>query len=304
MLNRRLLLLSCLVPLGSLVVGCTAGTEGVGGSGGGGSSGTLSTSSTGLASSTTGTESTTGAFMTASSSSGGPMQIAEVFGHSANTLYRLDPDTKAVTTVGDFSGCGGSVIDIALDKDSNLVATTFNGVFNVDRMTAVCTAIQSGSYPNSLSFIPAGTLDPSVEALVGYDGDQYVRINPQTGAKSTIGSPWGNGLISSGDIVSVKDGPTFLTVYSVDNTCPTDCLVEVDPKTGQMMKNWGPLGYSEVFGIAFWAGSVYGFDSTGNLFEVKFDNGVLSTVAVNAPSGVSWYGAGSTTSAPPIPVPM
>lgn len=283
--------------------GCKAGTTGSGGAGGDGSSGTMSTAAT-LASGSTGADMSTGAFMTGSSSTGGEMQIAEVFGHSANTLYRLDPDTKAVTTVGNFSNCGGQVIDIALDKDSNLVATTDGGIYSVDRMTAKCTEIQSGGYPNSLSFIPAGTLDANAEALVGYEGDQYEQINPSTGQITKIGSPWGNKLISSGDIVSVKDGPTFLTVYSLDNTCPTDCLVEVDPKNGKMIKNWGPLGYSEVYGIAFWAGSVYGFDASGDLFEVKFDNGVLSTTAVNAPSGVSWYGAGSTTSAPPIPVPM
>ncbi|MFO0613522.1 MAG: hypothetical protein U0414_13075 [Polyangiaceae bacterium] len=290
------------VALVALVAACKAGTSGTGGGGGAGSS-TASDGSTSSTFTSTSGAMSTGNFMTGSTSSGGPEQIAEVFGHSGNTLYRLDPDTKAVTTVGNFSGCDGSVIDIALDKDSNLVATTFGGVFKVDRMTAKCTSIQSGSYPNSLSFIPAGTLDPNVEALVGYEGDQYVRIDPQMGGVSPIGSPWGNGLISSGDIVSVKDGPTFLTVYSTNNTCPTDCLVEVDPKTGQMIKNWGPLGYNEVFGIAFWAGSVYGFDSAGDLFEVKFDNGVLSTSAVNAPTGVGWYGAGSTTSAPPIPVP-
>lgn len=303
-MNRfaRLTTFTSSVALGVLVCACEAGITGTGGNGGAGS-GTASDGSTTGNGLTSGTESS-GTFMTGSTSSGGPMQIAEVFGHSASTLYRLDPDTKAITTVGNFANCASQVNDIALDKDSNLIATNDSGIYAVDRTTAKCTEIQSGGYPNSLSFIPAGTLDPSVEALVGFEGDQYERINPQTGAITKIGSPWGNGLISSGDIVSVKDGPTFLTVYSLGNQCPTDCLVELDPKTGQMTKNWGPLGYNEVYGIAFWAGSVYGFASDGSLFEVKFDNGVLSTVTVDSPQGVSWYGAGSTTSAPPIPVPQ
>jgi hypothetical protein len=228
------------------------------------------------------------------------MQIAEVFGHRATTLYRLDPDTKDVSTVADFSGCNDSVIDIALDKDSNLVATTYSGIFKVDRTTAACSLIAAGNYPNSLSFIPAGTLDPNAEALVGYAGDQYVRIDPATGAISHIGSPWGNGLVSSGDVVSVKGGASYLTVTGVD--CG-DCLVEIDPATGAMLKNWGALGHSAVYGIAFWAGSVYGFDEAGELFEVKFDSGVMSTMLINAPPNVSFWGAGSTTSAPPIPVP-
>src|SRR5262245_11152289 len=34
-----------------------------------------------------------------------PVGETEVFGHSAHTLYRLDPLTKEVTVVGDFEGC-------------------------------------------------------------------------------------------------------------------------------------------------------------------------------------------------------
>src|SRR5262245_42353793 len=50
---------------------------------------------------------------------GKPVEIAEVFGHSADTLYRLDPDKKDVTTVGKFNGCK-AVLDIALDGSSNI----------------------------------------------------------------------------------------------------------------------------------------------------------------------------------------
>jgi len=216
------------------VVGCKAGASGVGGGGVGGSG----TSSTG-AGTTTGATGTTGAFMTGSTSTGTSGGVPEVFAHSSTELYKLDPNTKAVSTVAPFAGCGSSgVIDIALDKDSNLIATTFDGIYHVDRMTAKCTLIKNGNYPNSLSFIPAGTLDPNVEALVGYDSDQYLRIDPTTGNITHIGNPWGNGLGSSGDIVSVKGGGSYLTVTGVN--CG-DCLVEVDPKTGAMTKNWGSL---------------------------------------------------------------
>jgi hypothetical protein len=80
-----------------------------------------------------------------------------------------------------------------------------------------------------------------------------------------------------------------------------DCLVEVDPKTGAMTKNWGSLGHSNVFGIAFWAGSVYGFDDTGEIFEVTFTNNVMMTKLIMSPPNVTFWGAGSTTSAPPTP---
>lgn len=227
-------------------------------------------------------------------------QVAEVFGESADTLYKLDPNTNAVTVVGAFQGCS-SVIDIALDKDSNMFGTTFDGFYSIDRTTAVCTLIASGTnYPNSLSFVPAGTLDPNTEALVGYQGDQYLRINTTTGAIQNVGTSIGMGYSSSGDIVSVKGGGTYLTVTGGD--CETDCLLEVNPSTGAFLKNWGPTGHSAVFGLAFWAGKVYGFDDEGELFQVAFNGAALQITSISIPSAppmLSFYGAGSTTSAPP-----
>jgi hypothetical protein len=60
-----------------------------------------------------------------------------VYAHSSNTLYRLNPETLEVQVVGSFSGCS-SVIDIALDKDSNIYATTFSGLYEIDSQTAAC----------------------------------------------------------------------------------------------------------------------------------------------------------------------
>jgi hypothetical protein len=230
--------------------------------------------------------------------------VSEVFGHSSKTLYRLDPLTKAVTVVGDFDGCVAGVTDIALDKDSVLYGTTFtggsppvSGLVRIDRTTARCTVIAKGAYPNSLSFVPAGTLDPTSEVLVGYQGSTYVRIDTRTGAITPVGS-LGGGYQSSGDIVSVIGGKTFLTVNG--NECG-DCLVEVDPATGALVKNWGAVNYPSVWGLAFWGGTVYGFSNQGKLFSVDFDTSRLRVTAIpipNAPTSLSFFGAGSATSAP------
>ena len=106
-------------------------------------------------------------------------------------------------------------------------------------------------------------------------------------------------MYSSGDIVSVKDGPTYLTTRGTGCNA-TDCLLLVDPKTGSMIKNEGAVGFSSVFGLAFWAGTIYGFSSNGKLFSVSLAGGLKSTEIKipNAPNGLSFYGAGSTTSAP------
>ena len=81
---------------------------------------------------------------------------------------------------------------------------------SIDKMTGACTVLKTGSYPNSLAFVPVGTVLPDCEALVGYVNDSYVQINPDTGLVSPVGNlnavaaanPW----MSSGDIVSIVGG--------------------------------------------------------------------------------------------------
>ncbi len=188
------------------------------------------------------------------SSGGGTGGTAVVYGQSATTLYALDPDTKAVSAVGTFSGCDSAVIDIALDKSSAMYATTFGGVYTIDTSTAACHLIATGSYPNSLSFVPAGTLDPNEEALVGYVGSTYVRIDTTSGAITDVGS-LGKNYTSSGDIVSVIGGGTYLTVTGGEACSVHDCLVSVNPATGALVTNYGSVDHSEVYGLAFWGSS-------------------------------------------------
>ena len=228
-----------------------------------------------------------------------PPPVPIVYAHSANTLYKVDPVTKDVTVVAAFNGGCSQVIDLALDQDSNAFVTTFGGLFRLDTGTATCTLIANGSYPNSLSFVPKGTVDDTAEALVGYNGATYVRIDTATGAVSTIGSLKG-GYTSSGDIVSVTGGGTFLTVKG--NAC-SDCLIQVDPKTGDMIQNYGNVKHDAVYGLGFWAGTVYGFSDAGKVFSIEWVNDELVTndiTVANPPSALSFYGAGSTTAAPAV----
>lgn len=309
-----------LLGIGCAAAGCAAGqdgsastgTAGQGGSGDGGAGAGLPTTSSGEG----GDDATvTVSGSTSSTGSGGEEQVAEVYGHSATTLYRLDPETKAVTIVNPFSGCDDQVIDIALDKDSNLYGTTVNradpsdpvpsgGLWRIDKNTAACTLVARGDFPNSLSFVPAGTLDAAEEALVGYVGANYVRIDTVGGQITTIrANALTGGLVSSGDIVSVIDGPTLLTVKG--GSCDElDCVIEVDPATGAAVGNLGSAGFNNVFGVAFWAGSLYGFTSEGDLFEfVKDESGGITTTPIPVGSGLEFFGAGSTTAAPPTEVP-
>lgn len=230
------------------------------------------------------------------------VELAEVFGHSGDTLYRLDPETKEVTVVGRLDGCTASIIDIALDEDSNMYGAAYGSLWTIDRTTGQCTHIADGQYPTSLSFVPAGTVDPDGEALVGFVDAQYIRIDTQTGTSQPLGMLSG-GLRSSGDMVSVANGGSWLTVTDDAGCSEVDCIVEIDPADGSVLTQYGALPYAEVFGLAFWAGRAYGFARGGDLFEIDFEGNQVAfeQIAIpDAPASLEFFGAGSTTSAPPL----
>lgn len=232
--------------------------------------------------------------------------VGEVWAHSAGTLYKLEPFSKVTTRIGDFNGCSGSVIDIALDKNGQMYGTTPGSLEQIDKHTAKCTTINSNnSYPNSLTFVPAGTLDPNQEVLVGFEGDQYVRIDPATGNKSTVGSlnpnSTGKTFLSSGNVVSIIGDKTYLTV-KVTPDLGSDGIIEVDPKTGKALKLIGATGQQDIFGLGYWAGTAYGFTNGGQIFAIDLMTGKSTNIPIpNPPAGLSFWGAGVTTAAPISP---
>ena len=246
----------------------------------------------------------------------GPALPGEVFAHTPKTLYKLEPISKTLTRVGNFSCTAGAdaaaqdVIDIAVDKGGKMYGTTFQSLLLIDKATAACTIVATAtalSFPNSLSFVPAGTVDPAVEALVGFAVDSYVKIDPATGAMTTIGNLNPNALgitfQSSGDIVSISGGQTYLTARSSgpDAGSGGDYLLEIDPSTGKVLKLVVDTQKSFLYGLGYWGGTAYAFSASGNSYAIDLSNGfttLLSFPNGPLPDAGGWYGAGSTTSAP------
>jgi hypothetical protein len=237
----------------------------------------------------------------------------EVYAHSADTLYKLEPISKTVTVVGkfpcvDFDTSGGlGMWDIALDKDGKMFGSlkdsTMGGkLVSIDKSTAACSTVASGnSLPNSMAFVPAGVLDPDQEVLVGFDQSSYVRIDKTTGAVSTIGSlnpnSTGKTLESSGDVVSIIGGGTYATVVDSYGT-GADMIVEIDPKTGEATKLIGVTGFYDIWGLGYWGGIAYGFNEPGKLIQIDLMSGKGTEIPMSLPGSVSFWGAGVTTAAP------
>lgn len=251
---------------------------------------------------------------------GGP---GRVYAHTTDTLYLYEPVGGTLKKLGTFTfdkaGTESAIIDIAVDRTGNMFGTTFSNFFSIDTTTAKCTWIATTDplvdFPNSLSFVPAGTVDPGKETLVGYasNGDNvavtYVKIDTTTGVMTTLGdmnaSLTGPQYRSSGDIISLiqDSNRTYATVkLQVDGgSGGTDLLAEVDPTDGHLKRIIGDTQQTNLFGFGYWAGKGYGFSDTGRVVEIDMTSGksvVLLTLMSDAGAPLPWYGAGVTTQAP------
>jgi hypothetical protein len=227
--------------------------------------------------------------------------FGKVYAHSYQNLYGVDPDTLAVTLIGPFGWPTGPdsdmMTDIAVDHDGNIFGVSWGAVYAVDKDTAACTFLAPlmGEQFNGLSFLPAGSIDPTdAEILVGtgLSGTLW-RIDPATGMSEMIGD-YGGIVESSGDLVSVEG---FGTVATVKNGSTNDYLARIDETTG-VATMIGTTGIPDIWGIGFWAGKVFGFVATNEFVLIDVDTGETMFI-YDGPE--NWAGAGVTTAAPIIP---
>jgi hypothetical protein len=223
-----------------------------------------------------------------------------VYAHTASTLYRVDPETLAITMIGPFAFAGGSdsITDIAIDRAGVMIGISFTSVYRIDPNTAAATFL-SGGLPglfNGLSFVPAVQIgqvgDDVLVATRNADGAVF-RVDPMTGATTQIGN-MGAGFSSSGDLVSVADLGTFQTA---ENASLPDRLLRLAPQSFAATPIGTDIGYGDIWGIAYWKDKVFGFTSGGEFVTIDPNTGVGTLVQGNGPS---WWGAAVTTLAPVI----
>ena len=219
-----------------------------------------------------------------------------VYAHSADSLYRIDPETLSVTLVAafNFPDLFGQMTDIALDQSGQMIGISFDTVYSVDKTTAVCTFIAQLDRPfNGLSFVPVSEIDGATsEVLVGAAEEGTLhRLDPATGVSTRIGS-YGGDYTSSGDIVSVAGFGTVAPAKSF--AAASDLLVRVNPMTGAVTPI-GETGVTNIWGLGFWGDKVYGFTEDKQFVLIDVTTGRATKVSSSA--SVSWWGAGVTTAA-------
>ena len=260
---------------------------------------------------------TTGAGCTVACTVPPPANV-QIYGHSATTLYRVDPITYAVTTVGAFSGCG-TPFDLAIDASGNMYANSSTSLYKVAYPTTgsgsvTCTFLSTNPTSfNGLTFTPTSLLSPSpaAEPLHGAanNGGWYKITLSAGGAPVTynlIGYYGGAaGVIqSSGDAVGIIGDGEYVMVLSGTTTLPGgDHLWKINPNTGAKITDITPSGsgLSACYGIAYWGGTTYIFcgGPSSGIYTINTTTG--ATALVKATPAISWYGAAVTTTSPTLP---
>jgi hypothetical protein len=219
-----------------------------------------------------------------------------VYAHTSSALYRVDPDTLAITLIGDFvwPGAADMMTDLAIDKHGQLVGVSFTSVYTVDPSNAKATLLSGnlGGTFNGLSFVPASSIGQTGDdVLVGTrnnDGAVF-RVDPMTGNTFPVGN-MGTGFSSSGDLVAV-DG------FGMVQTTPgaTDVLVKLAPITFAATPIGSGTGFTQIWGVAYWKDKIFGFTNNGEFISIDPTTGAGTLVQG---SGPQWWGAAVTTTAP------
>lgn len=253
-----------------------------------------------------------------------PSTEGRVYAHTTRKLFLYEPINNVLTEIGTFSCLDPTssldyIIDLAVDRTGTMYATTLDRFLKVDPITAKCDELGIADidldYPNALSFVPAGTVDPTKEALVGYASDFnafnaviYVQIDTTNGKMTRKGnmnaSDAGPQYRASGDFVSIiaDSNRTYATVkLKTDGGTGTDLLAQINPANGQVIKIIGDTKQNDLWGVGYWAGKGYGFSANGRIIQIDMSTGlgvVVSEPKTDAGGILPWYGAGSTTQAP------
>jgi hypothetical protein len=216
-----------------------------------------------------------------------------IYVHEDRQLFTFTPSTGALSRVTGFSCLFAT--DMAIDRAGRAFLVANNTLFRVNLQTGTCTGI--ARLPESLvalAFLPAGVLDQLNETLVGYGETAYWEFDPTDGFASRLGTSALSGdLVPSGDLTALSDGGTFLTVRSRawPGTRP-DELVRIDPLTGAVVEQLGPIGLDEVWGLATFDDALYGFTANGGAARFSFrDGGVLAIPFVLLPGRRFWGAA-------------
>lgn len=181
-------------------------------------------------------------------------------------LARVDPLDGSTVDVGPT---GVVLTDLAFAPSGALFGITFSALYSVDPDTGATMFIGplGVGTMNALTFRDDGTLFAADNSI-----GQVYTVNTSTGAATALPMPLGGGHVSSGDLEFDDLGNLYLSAnFGISD------LVAVDQTTGEGTLI-GSMGFSNVFGLAFSNGTMYGFSHPSNqVFTVDLITGAGSS---------------------------
>jgi hypothetical protein len=228
---------------------------------------------------------------------------ATIYATSADTLYTIDPSTWTETAIGFYNAPGGDkMTDLAMTPNGSVYTLSGTALYQIDTGSGQATKLVSlgGTLNNGLTFLPDNT-------LLASDAEGTLKhINPSNGSITIIGTYCGQatcgpgyGIGSSGDIVAVADGTTYgvtATDGSGNDLSSDNELIKINTSTGAATVV-GPIGFANVFGLAYYGGHVIGFDYLGDVIQIDTTTGAGTRLSTQ--SGTHFFGG---TTSPLIPV--
>ena len=187
-----------------------------------------------------------------------------------SNLYTINNLSGAATFVGPIGISNAT--DIAF-FDSSLYGITFTSFLKIDADTGKGTIIGNlgTSEMNALAVAQDGTV-----YAAGTSGE-FIRIDPQTGVGTTIGY-YGTNIVSSGDLAFSPNGNLYASVKVTGYG--GDYLAKVNKYTGSA-RIIGSIGYSNVYGLSFKDGVLYGTTDNGYLLKIDASSGMGTYVGEN-----------------------
>ena len=198
-----------------------------------------------------------------------------------SSLVRIDISSRTAQSLGSFTTSNMSatpVFDIALNpRGGPAAAISASTLSSLDPETRTLTVLpQSAIGGNALTFNVDGE-------LFAMSSNKFYQIDPTTG--QIIGTPLSLpfSYTSSGDLTFDNDGNLFGTVIAPNGQ---DALIKIDTLRNQISVI-GNTGYSQVWGLYFSGGILYGATGNGTLISINRATGVGTFVAVLNIDGIS-----------------
>jgi hypothetical protein len=209
--------------------------------------------------------------------------------NTASALYRLDPDSFAVTELGRFRFPDGldEITDIALDREGRLWGVSFAAIYAIDEPTLV--AHKLGAAPpgmlNALAVVSSVAIGerekPDLVIAAGFQTHTVFRIDTAHGTATPIGDLQTGA--SSGDITWCPGIGPVIVLLQPDG----DVLARLEIGTLAAVPI-GRIGVERVRGLAPLRDGLVGVTEAGDILEIDPATGVGKLLAHH---DLAFYGA-------------